>query len=63
MMDWQEINCIIDGLEALILKYKSELDKPDLTEDDRADLSNDLAYAEILLGNYNHKRSEMASTG
>lgn len=60
-MDWKEINCIIDGLEALIFKYKSELGNADLSEDDRSDLSNDLAYTEILLGSYNNKRNEMAS--
>ena len=60
-MDWKEINCIIDGLEALIQKYKSELNRVDLSEDDRSDLSDDLAYAEVLLGSYDEKRNKMAS--
>jgi|GEM_PF-1500185 len=58
-MDWQEINCLIDGLELLIEKYKAELGNADLSDDDRSDISNDLAYTEILLGTYHDKRNEI----
>ena len=56
-MDWKELNFVIEGLEALVEKYRFQLDADDLSEDDRSDLSNDLAYAELLLGSYNDKRS------
>lgn len=50
-MDWAEINCI-EALEALIEKYKTLLESGVQDEDDKADTSNDLAYAEVLLGKY-----------
>ncbi len=58
-MEWMEINCIIAGVEALIAKYQAELKGEDLDEDDRADLSNDMGYAEILLGKYSDMRDQM----
>ena len=58
-MDWQEVNCLIEALESLITKYESELLRPDVDDDDLADLNNDLAYTEILLGNYKRKRDTM----
>lgn len=59
-MEWSEINCIISALEALIEKYKSSLKSTSLSEDDQSDVSNDLAYAEILLGKYEEMRSKAA---
>lgn len=51
-MDWQEINCVIEALEALLEKYETQLADDDLDEDERADISNDHGYAKILLSNY-----------
>jgi hypothetical protein len=55
-MDWREINCIVEALEALIEKYKQRLEGGRLDDDDRSDVSNDLAYAEILLSTYKERR-------
>ena len=55
-LDWPEVNCILDGLEALIAKYQAALGDESLDEDERADLSNDLSYAQILRGKYEDLR-------
>jgi hypothetical protein len=60
-MEWQEINCVIEALDALIDKYEDEMQNSDLDEDELSDLSNDLAYAQTLLGSYRQKRDEMAA--
>ncbi len=57
-MDWQELNCIIEALEALIDKYASELTSTSLDEDDHSEITNDKAYAEILLSTYQQKKGE-----
>ena len=60
-MDWQELNCIIEALEALealIEKYDSQLVSNELDEDDYSDITNDKAYTEILLSNYQQKKNE-----
>ena len=57
-MDWQELNCIIEALEALIEKYDSQLVSNELDEDGYSDITNDKAYTEILLSNYQQKKSE-----
>jgi hypothetical protein len=59
-MEWAEINCIIEALQALIEKYKTLLEKDEQNEDDRSDTSNDLAYAEVLLGKYEDMREKAA---
>lgn len=59
-MEWSEVNCIISALEALICQYKASLGSGDLSEDDQSDASNDMAYAEILLGKYEKMRSKTA---
>lgn len=58
-MEWQEINCLIEGLELLVEKHKMALENTGLNDDGRSDISNDLAYTEILLGAYNDKRNEI----
>ena len=60
-MEWMEINCIIDGLAALIEKYRIAMQDTEQSEDDRADISNDMAYAEILHGKYSDLRDKMRS--
>ena len=55
-MEWQEINCIVEALTVLIVKYDEQLQDTNLDEDDRSDISNDLAHTQILLGNYKQKR-------
>jgi hypothetical protein len=57
-MDWQELNCVTEALEALIEKYNAQLSSENLSEDDHSDITNDKAYAEILLSNYQQKKSE-----
>ncbi|WP_172449477.1 hypothetical protein [Bowmanella denitrificans] len=57
-MEWRELNCIIEALEALIEKYNSQLDSNELDEDDHSDITNDKAYAEILLSHYQQNKSE-----
>ncbi|MET0385085.1 MAG: hypothetical protein ABW321_03955 [Polyangiales bacterium] len=58
-MDWREVNCLIEALALLVERYKTRrLDTTD--EDELSDLSNDLAYTEILLGHYRQKRDELA---
>lgn len=59
-VEWSEVNCIISALEALICQYKAAINGKDLSEDDQSDVSNDLAYAEILLGKYEEMRSKAA---
>jgi len=59
-LDWPEINCLVEALTALVGQYRTRLQAVDLDEDDRADLSNDLAYAEVLQGKYLALREEMA---
>ena len=56
-MEWAEINCIIEALQALIEKYKTLLESGTQNEDERSDTSNDLAYAEVLLGKYEDMRT------
>jgi hypothetical protein len=57
-MEWAEINCIIEALQALIEKYKTLLESSTQNEDERSDTSNDLAYAEVLLGKYEDMRTK-----
>ena len=57
--DWAELKCIINALEALIEKYKAELQNTNLTEDEKSDITNDLAYAEVLKGKYINKKMNM----
>ncbi|HKT27488.1 hypothetical protein [Dyella sp.] len=59
-MEWAEINCIIEALEVLIEKYKTLLESGTQNEDDKSDTSNDLAYAEVLLGKYEDMRAKAA---
>ena len=59
-MDWSEVNCILDGLDLLIEKYKTSLSTTSITEDERSDTSNDLSYAQILKGKYEEIRSSLA---
>jgi hypothetical protein len=59
-MDWQEVNCIIEALDVLIDQYRVKLTKSALSEDERSDLSNDLAYAQILQGKYEALRDDLA---
>jgi hypothetical protein len=58
-MEWREINCIIEALEALLEKYEAQLADENLDEDTRADVSNDHGYAKILLSNYYSQRDTM----
>ena len=60
-MDWPEVNCLIEALSALIEKQRLALEDQSLSEDDRSDLSNDLAYAETLQGKYESLRDQMAA--
>jgi hypothetical protein len=55
-LDWPEANCILDALQALIDRYQAALADHGLNEDERADLSNDLSYAQILRGKYEDLR-------
>jgi hypothetical protein len=55
-LDWPEVNCILEALQALIEKYQAKLADENLDEDDRADLSNDLSYTQILRGKYEDLR-------
>lgn len=55
-LDWPEVNCILGALQALIEKYQMKLVDDDLDEDEQADLSNDLSYAQILRGKYEDLR-------
>ena len=57
-MEWKEINLVIEALESLIASYEKRL-KSSLSENDNADLSNDLALAKILLGRYQHDRDSL----
>ena len=59
-MDWQEVNCILEALDALIDKYRAKLTDSALSEDEHSDLSNDLAYTQILQGKYETLRDELA---
>jgi hypothetical protein len=60
-MDWPEVNCLIEALRALIEKQRLALEDHSLSEDDRSDLSNDLAYAETLQGKYESLRDQLAA--
>lgn len=60
-MEWMEVNCLLEALDALIAKYHSQMSGDDLSEDDKADLSNDLAYAEVLRGKYRELRDEIGA--
>ena len=60
-MEWMEVNCILSALDALIEKYQASMRAVDLSEDERADLSNDSAYAEFLRGKYQALRDEIAA--
>jgi hypothetical protein len=55
-LDWPEVNCILEALQALIEKYQAKLANENLDEDEQADLSNDLSYAQILRGKYEDLR-------
>ena len=54
----QELNCVTEALEVLIEKYNTQLASESLSEDDHSDITNDKAYAEILLSNYQQKKSK-----
>lgn len=58
-MEWREINCIIEALEALLEKYEKQLADETLDEDTRGDVSSDQGYAKILLSNYYDQRDAM----
>lgn len=58
-MEWREINCIIEALEALLEKYEKQLADANLDEDTRADVSSDHGYTKILLSNYYSQRDGM----
>ena len=60
-MEWMEVNCIIDGLAALIEKYRLAMQDFGQPVDERADISNDLAYAEMLHDKYADLRDKMRS--
>ena len=60
-MDWPEVNCLIEALSALIEKQRLALEDQSLSEDDRSDLSNDLAYAETLQGKYESLRDQITA--
>jgi hypothetical protein len=60
-MDWPEVNCLIEALSALIERHRVALEEGTLSEDDRSDLSNDLAYAETLRGKYESLRDHIAA--
>ena len=60
-MDWPEVNCLITALDVLVDKHRAASARIDLSEDERSDLSNDLAYAEVLRGKYDAIRAEMTS--
>lgn len=59
-MDWPEVNCLLEALGALIEKYQTRLGDEALSDDDRSDLSNDLAYAQVLKGKYTTVRSDLS---
>lgn len=60
-MDWQEVNCIIDGLKMLVAQHKATLGDTSVDDDMRADTTNDLAYTEILLHKYEAMRDTIAA--
>ena len=60
-MEWQEVNCILEALGVLVEKYRLHAADTTLSEDDASDVSNDLAYAEILLHRYEDLRDRLAS--
>jgi hypothetical protein len=55
-LDWPEVNCLLEALQALIEKHQVALAVDNLDEDEQADLSNDLSYAQILRGKYEDLR-------
>ena len=55
-LDWPEVNCILEALQAFIDRYETALAVVGLDDDERADLSNDLSYAQILRGKYEELR-------
>jgi hypothetical protein len=57
--DWREINCLIEALEVLIADYQRRLAIATLDDDQRADLSNDLAYAQVLVATYRERRESL----
>ena len=61
IMEWREINCIIEGFILLIEKYRKQLEIPNISEDEHSDIANDLAYTEILLHKYEIEREKMAA--
>lgn len=61
-MDWPEVNCLIEALDALVEKYHAAMAKPGLPEGGHADFSNDLAYAEVLRGKYEAVRRELGGS-
>lgn len=60
-LDWPEVNCILEALQALIEKYQAKLANGTLDEDEQADLSNDLSYTQILRGKYEDLRDAVRS--
>jgi hypothetical protein len=58
-LDWPEVNCILDALQALVDKYQTALAVDGLDDDERGDLSNDLSYAQILRGKYEDLRETL----
>ena len=62
IMDWSEINCILEALDSLIEQKRTALLDSELSEDDRSDISNDLAYAEVLRGKYEDDRVRLGKS-
>ena len=60
-LDWPEVNCILEALQALIEKYQAAVTDDDLDEDQQADLSNDLSYAQTPGGKYEGLRDAIRS--
>jgi len=60
-MDWKEINMVIEAFDALIAQYRQRLENTGIDEDERADISNDLAYAKTLRSDYDAKRDALRS--
>jgi hypothetical protein len=60
-MNWIEVNCILEALDALIEKYQAGLNDELLSEDEHSELSNDLAYCQILKGKYDAIRTNLST--
>jgi len=58
-LDWPEVNCILDGLQALVDRYEASHVAGALSDDECADLSNELSYAQIIRGKFEELRDSM----